>query len=102
MERATSSIEFATEEFTKNFNIAVENILQIVASTQTFDEENAPKNKFSNLRVPVLFSGGVDSLMVALTVGDVLFRLSREVDRRRFVGRVYLITVAFGEKQEVK
>ena len=53
-----------------------------------------------NFEVPVLFSGGVDSLMVALALGDVLFKLAN-TNGQKFTGKVRLISVAFGENEKV-
>jgi asparagine synthetase B (glutamine-hydrolysing) len=83
-----------TTEFVNRFSEAVENIILKVPLISN--------ESLQNLEMSVLFSGGVDSLMVALSVGDVLFKLAKTpLDGNMFNGKIRLYTVSFGEKEEV-
>jgi hypothetical protein len=83
-----------TKEFVNHFSEAVENIIRKVPLISN--------ESLQNLEMSVLFSGGVDSLMVALSVGDVLFKLAKtSMNGSMFNGKISVYTVSFGEKEEV-
>jgi asparagine synthetase B (glutamine-hydrolysing) len=83
-----------TKEFVNHFSEAVENIIRKVPLISN--------ESLQNLEMSVLFSGGVDSLMVALSVGDVLSKLAKtSMDGSMFNGKIRLYTVSFGDKEEV-
>lgn len=80
-----------TSQFTHKFFEVTRNILRPVI--QATDD-------FGHLHVPVLFSGGVDSLMVALAAGDLLFQFFEKKGFTKFEGIIRLFTVAFGENEK--
>lgn len=54
---------------------------------------------WAGMKIPVLFSGGVDSLMIALTAGEVL--MGRVNGREKsFARRIRLFSVAFADQQQ--
>jgi asparagine synthetase B (glutamine-hydrolysing) len=76
----------------QRFQAAIENILKTVPLIKGFTDSR---------EVPVLFSGGVDSMMVALSIDHVLRQSFEDGDGPYSRWKILLFNVAFGEKDEV-